>query len=102
MFRTIHARLFAVLLLGAGAHAAAQTPAAGSRAEKARATLQQRFAAADGNADGRLSRAEAQAGMPWVHRQFDAIDTAHSGTVTLAQIESHAVAQGAARSRAAR
>lgn len=93
----------AALLLGTTLLVAAQTPpAASSRAEKARATLQQRFSAADGNADGRLSRAEAQAGMRWVHRNFDSIDSSRSGAVTLEQIERHAATQAASRRDAAR
>lgn len=93
----------AALLLGTNALVAAQPdPAESSRAEQARAALEQRFTAADVNADGRLSRAEAQAGMRWVHRNFDRIDSSASGAVTLAQIERHAATQAAARRGASR
>jgi hypothetical protein len=48
--------------------------------------LAQRFAAANVTHDGRLTREQAAAGMPNVARQFDAIDTAHKGYVTLEEI----------------
>lgn len=48
--------------------------------------LAARFAAADKDHDGKLTPAEARAGMPVVARYFDQIDSAHAGTITLAQI----------------
>lgn len=48
--------------------------------------LQQRFEAADTNHDGRLSKTEADFGMPRVARHFDEIDASHSGSITLQQI----------------
>lgn len=48
--------------------------------------IQKRFAAADKNHDGKLTLAEAQAGMPKVAANFDKIDTEHRGYVTLDQI----------------
>lgn len=71
--------LFAAALTGC---ARAQGP----RAARAAQDLEQRFALADRDRDGRLTRDEARAGMPWVERNFDAIDTARSGTVDLAQV----------------
>jgi len=53
--------------------------------------LETRFSAADVDHDGKLTRSEAQAGMPRVAGYFDAIDTGHRGYVTLAQIEQFAV-----------
>lgn len=52
--------------------------------------LETRFAAADVNHDGKLTREEAQAGMPRVAAHFDEIDTTHQGYVTLGQIEQFA------------
>lgn len=49
--------------------------------------LEQRFQAADTDHDGRLTRAEANAGMPRIAQRFDDIDVSHSGTITLQQIE---------------
>jgi len=53
--------------------------------------LEARFSAADVNHDGKLTRSEAQAGMPRVASYFDAIDTGHRGYVTLEQIEQFAI-----------
>ena len=80
--------IMGLLALGATANAQAQTqsPNAG-RLEKARTELQKRFDAADTNKDGKLTREEAQAKMPMVYKNFDAIDTGHAGTISLADIE---------------
>ena len=48
--------------------------------------LAQRFAAANVTHDGRLTRAQAQAGMPVVAQNFDAIDVDRQGYVTLPEI----------------
>jgi Ca2+-binding EF-hand superfamily protein len=50
------------------------------------ATLKSRFAAADNNGDGKLTRDECQAGMPRIYRGFDRIDVDHKGYITLEQI----------------
>lgn len=50
--------------------------------------IDQKFAAADKNKDGKLTLAEAQAGMPKVAENFDKIDTQGRGYVTLEQIKS--------------
>jgi hypothetical protein len=52
--------------------------------------IQERFAAADKNHDGKLTLKEAEAGMPRVARNFDRIDTQHKGYVTVAEIEAMA------------
>jgi len=49
--------------------------------------LQERFAAANTTHDGKLTRAQAQTGMPRVAQHFDEIDAQKQGYVTLAQIE---------------
>lgn len=49
-----------------------------------------RFAAADTNHDGKLTLAEAQAGMPRIAQMFDQIDVDHTGYITLAQIAAFA------------
>lgn len=71
--------------------------AQGQRAARAMEQLDQRFAAADRDRDGRLTRDEARAGMPWVERNFDGIDTAGAGAVTLSQLKAYARAQRAQR-----
>lgn len=50
------------------------------------ATLKTRFAAADKNGDGKLTRDECQAGMPRIYRGFDKIDADGKGYITLEQI----------------
>ena len=59
--------------------------------EKCRAEMQargrERFKKADTNGDGRLSREEAQKGMPQLARDFDRIDANKDGMVTLEELE---------------
>lgn len=81
------------LLLAACSFAACAQAPDGGRVAQMRAELNKRFAAADINVDGRLTRDEARGKMPRVYRDFDAIDTTHAGAVTMAQIEAYAVAQ---------
>lgn len=50
------------------------------------ATLKSRFAAADKNGDGKLTREECEAGMPRIYRGFDQIDSGKQGYITLDQI----------------
>jgi Ca2+-binding EF-hand superfamily protein len=76
--------------------ALAQTADSG-RAARMQAELQKRFAAADANADGRLTRDEAKGKMPRVYEHFDEIDAAHNGFVTLADIQAYAISQRGAR-----
>lgn len=52
--------------------------------------LQARFAATDTDHDGKLTLAEAQAGMPRVAAHFAQIDADHKGYVTLDDIERYA------------
>jgi Ca2+-binding EF-hand superfamily protein len=49
-------------------------------------TLKTRFAAADKDHDGKLTREECEAGMPRIFRGFDKIDTTKVGYITLDQI----------------
>ena len=92
----------ALLLLATlcSASAQAQQPAP-ARAEKLRTEAHQRFGAADTNVDGRLTRDEAKGHMPWVYRNFDAIDTAHTGAVTMQQIEAYAASTRRSRRQGA-
>ena len=55
--------------------------------EQVLSQLQTRFANANTTRDGKLTREQAQAGMPMVARHFDEIDTHHAGYLTLPQIE---------------
>ncbi|MDT6963720.1 MULTISPECIES: EF-hand domain-containing protein [unclassified Cupriavidus] len=58
-----------------------------ARTEQVLSQLQARFASANTTHDGRLTRTQAQAGMPMVAKHFDEIDTHHAGFVTLPQVE---------------
>ncbi len=100
---TLAAMVWALASTGALAQQAA-VPVASSvplvtspRAEGLQARLQSRFAIADANHDGQLTREEANGRMPWVHKHFDAIDSARAGSVTLAQIQAFAAQQTARR-----
>jgi Ca2+-binding EF-hand superfamily protein len=88
----------AIVLAAAAAGAAAQDA---GRAQQAGAELQKRFAAADKNGDGRLTKDEAQAGMPMVYQHFDEIDKNKQGSISLADVAAFARAQRAARKGAA-
>lgn len=50
---------------------------------EAAARLEQRFATADADHDGRLSPEEAKAGMPRAARHFNALDAGGKGYLTL-------------------
>ena len=63
-------------------------------------TLQDRFEAANTTRDGRLTQAQATGGMPAVARNFDAIDTARRGYVTIDEVRAYTRAQRAARKAA--
>jgi hypothetical protein len=50
--------------------------------------IDEHFAAADTNHDGQLTLSEAKQGMPRLAANFDKIDTAKKGYVTVEQIKS--------------
>ena len=81
--------LAATLAFGAQAAFAQEAGAKQDRAakvEKARAEIDKRFADADTNHDGKLSKDEAKTGMPKVYEHFDEMDTAKAGFVTKEQV----------------
>lgn len=82
--RPANALLF-VLALGS-ANAIAQTGNVPD-VQQMRAKTTERFATADVNRDGKLTREEAETKMPMVARNFDQIDRAHKGYVTLDDIQ---------------
>jgi hypothetical protein len=75
--------LMFVTALATALAASSAVHAQGTMADK----LQARFAAADTDHDGKLTLAEAQAGMPRVAAHFAQIDADRKGYVTLADIE---------------
>ncbi|TXI86994.1 MULTISPECIES: EF-hand domain-containing protein [unclassified Cupriavidus] len=94
MKQMIAALFLCIVSAGAFAQTAAATGATGApgmaggaRMARAEQQLQARFASANTTRDGKLTRAQAQAGMPGVARHFDEIDTQRAGYVTLPQIE---------------
>ena len=62
-----------------------------SRLQKVAQEMQERFAKADTNGDGMLTREEAKA-MPRVASHFDDIDANHDGLVSQEEIRAYAVA----------
>jgi Ca2+-binding EF-hand superfamily protein len=92
--------IIGLLALGTAAHAQAPDAARMEKAQKARTELQKRFEAADTNKDGKLTREEAHAKMPKVYKNFDAIDAGHTGTISLADIETFVVSKKGSRKSA--
>jgi Ca2+-binding EF-hand superfamily protein len=68
-----------------GAASVAQTMTTSQANEVKQA--EERFAAADKNADGKLTLEEAKAGMPRIASSFSKIDVEKKGYVTLDQIK---------------
>jgi Ca2+-binding EF-hand superfamily protein len=85
--RKTYSIFLVALLLPVIAVASPQTGINASRAQRMTQMLEQRFNAADTNHDGKLTLAEAQAGMPRIAQHFGEIDTNHQGYITLDQIK---------------
>jgi len=75
---------FALLLLPAAAAFAQATEA--DHLKSLLEHAKERFAAADTDHDGMLTKVEAQKGMPFVAKHFDEIDKAKAGKVSAADI----------------
>jgi Ca2+-binding EF-hand superfamily protein len=71
--------------MAAAAVAVAQTPTASQQKQIKEA--EERFAASDKNADGKLTLEEAQAGMPRIASNFKKIDVNNDGFVTIEEIK---------------
>jgi Ca2+-binding EF-hand superfamily protein len=56
------------------------------RIKQAMAQLDERFAKADANGDGKVTKEEAKGKMPRVYDNFEKIDTASAGYVTKEQL----------------
>ncbi|MEW9623038.1 hypothetical protein [Rhodanobacter geophilus] len=68
-----------------------------SRSQRFTDKASQRFAAADANHDGYLSRDEAAQGMPRLAEHFDEIDTDHDGQLSKTEILAYIQQRRAAR-----
>jgi len=79
------ASLVALMGISLSAVCVAQTMTATQASEIKQA--EERFAAADKNADGKLTLEEAKAGMPRIASSFSKIDVDKKGYVTLDQIK---------------
>lgn len=73
--------------------------AQGGRAARMQEETQKRFAAADANKDGKLTREEARDRMPRVYSNFDAIDATRAGSISLEQVLAYARTQAGQRRR---
>ncbi|TDF62000.1 calcium-binding protein [Cupriavidus sp. L7L] len=69
-------------------------------AQEMKAAFAEKFKAADTDNDGKLTRQEAEAGMPEVAKNFDKIDRKKTGYVTQKQVGSYAVAKAKQRKTA--
>jgi len=83
--RLTTASLVALMGISLSAVCVAQTMTATQASEIKQA--EERFAAADKNADGKLTLEEAKAGMPRIASSFSKIDVDKKGYVTLDQIK---------------
>ena len=83
--RQLISGIFAASVVAFAAVAVAQTPTASQ--QKQIKDAEERFAAADKNADGKLTLEEAQAGMPRIASNFKKIDTNNDGFVTIEEIK---------------
>ncbi len=70
----------------------------GARGSRAGAKFDQYFARADTDADGVLSRAEAERGLPRVAKKFDRIDRDGDGRLTHEEMQAWLASRRAARS----
>jgi Ca2+-binding EF-hand superfamily protein len=83
--RQLISSIFTVTALAFATVASAQTPTASQ--EKQIKEAEEKFAAADKNADGKLTLEEAKAGMPRIASNFKKIDTNNDGFVTIEEIK---------------
>lgn len=86
--RIATATMIAMLALGSTAQAQ-DTPKADKSAKAVKA-LEDRFAAADKDHDGKLTKTEADAGMPRLAKNFDKVDADKKGFVTLDEVKTYA------------
>ena len=81
------------LALAGAAHPGLGRADAKADADKRDKDIEARFKAADKDSDGKLTLAEAKAGMPRVAKGFDKIDKEKKGYLTVDQIKVFAATQ---------
>lgn len=84
--RSLHRGVWALALLGAFI---VSSPSARADAKQDK-EIEEKFKAADKDGDGKLTLAEAKAGMPRIAKGFDKIDKDKKGFVTVDQIKAFA------------
>lgn len=87
----------AALLTATGAAMAQSQPDVSAMSARMQAMLESRFQQADVNHDGKLTKQEAENGMPRIAQHFSEIDTTGRGYVTLDQIEAFMAKAAAAQ-----
>ncbi|MBK1699353.1 EF-hand domain-containing protein [Thiococcus pfennigii] len=88
----ILAPMLTLLMIGAASAAETTTPR-----DRFVGRVDARFATADVNGDGYLTRPEAQEGFPFVSRHFDEMDVDVNGGVTKAEMQHFARERAEAR-----
>ena len=83
--RQLISSIVAVAALAFASAVHAQTPTASQQNQIQEA--QEKFTAADKNADGKLTLEEAKAGMPRIAANFKKIDSNNDGFVTMEEIK---------------
>ena len=86
-------RTAAVLALGLTLAPLAARADARSDAAKREKDIEEKFKAADKDHDGKLTLAEAKAGMPRIAKAFDKIDKDKKGYLIVEQIKAFAASQ---------
>lgn len=81
---TLTRYVLAATLLAVSAAACAQN---GDRATQARQKMQERLKAADTDRDGYIDREEADAGLPRVAKNFDALDADKDGRLSTGELQ---------------
>lgn len=91
--RKLHPVFLAAMMVPAIATASPQAGVNSSQAQHMLKMLDQKFAEADTDHDGKLTLVEAKAGMPRVAAHFNDIDSARQGYVTQDQVKAYIAAQ---------
>jgi Ca2+-binding EF-hand superfamily protein len=89
--KSLHRVVFALAL--AGTFIVGSQAARAGEDPKRDKEIEEKFKAADKDGDGKLTLAEAKAGMPRIAKGFDKIDKDKKGYITVDQIKAFAASQ---------